>query len=50
VIEHTPFVLTGSLDQVVDKIERQRETLGISHYVVRDRDGFAPVVAALAGK
>ena len=47
VIEHTPFVLSGSLDQVVDKIERLREVLGITHYVVRDPEGFAPVVEAL---
>jgi probable F420-dependent oxidoreductase len=49
-VEHTPFALSGSLEQVVDKIERQRELLGISHYVVRDAEGFAPVVDALAGR
>lgn len=47
VIEHTPFALFGSLEQIVDKIERQREQLGITHYVIRDPDGFAPVVDAL---
>jgi probable F420-dependent oxidoreductase len=50
VVIDTPFALFGSLEQVVDKIERQRDTLGISHYVVRDADGFAPVVDALAGR
>lgn len=50
VVATTPFALFGSLEQVVDRIERQRESLGISHYVVRDPDGFAPVVAALAGR
>jgi len=50
VIDDTPFALFGSLDQVVDKIERLRETLGITHYVVRDTDGFAPVVEALNGR
>ena len=40
----------GSLEQVIDKIERLREQLGISHYVVRDPEGFAPVVEALAGR
>ncbi len=49
VVEHTPFALFGSLEQVVDKIERQREQLGITHYVIRDPDGFAPVVDALTG-
>jgi probable F420-dependent oxidoreductase len=47
--EHTPFALSGSLDQVVDKLERLREVLGVSHVVVRDPDGFAPVVDALRG-
>ena len=49
VIDDTPFALFGSLDQVVDKIGRLRETLGITHYVVRDPEGFAPVGDALAG-
>lgn len=47
VIADTPFVLCGSVEQVVDKIERLRETLGITHYVVRDAEGFAPVLEAL---
>ena len=50
VIEHTPFVLIGSVEAIVDKLERQRADLGISPVVVRDPDGFAPVVAALAGR
>ena len=49
VLEDTPFALSGSLEQVVDKVERLREELLISHFVVRDAEGFAPVVAALAG-
>lgn len=50
VIDDTPFILAGSLDQLVDKLERLREAVGISHYVVRDPHGFAPVVDALAGR
>ena len=46
----TPFVLAGSVDQIVDQIERQRVSLGITHYVIRDPEGFAPVVDALAGR
>jgi len=49
-IEETPFLLIGSLEEVVDKLERLREDVGISHVVVRDAEGFAPVVAALAGR
>ena len=45
----SPFVLIGSVEQVVDKIETVRERVGITHYVVRDPQGFAPVVAALVG-
>lgn len=50
VIEETPFVLVGSVEQVVDKLERLRERLGISHVVVRDPEGFAPVAEALTGR
>ena len=50
VYEHTPFALSGSLEHVVDRIERLRELAGISHWVVRDPDGFAPVVDALRGR
>lgn len=48
IIEESPFVLSGSIEQVVDKIERLREQLAITHYVVRDPEGFAPIVEALA--
>ena len=48
VLEESPFVLVGSQEQVVDKIGRLGERLGITHYVVRDPEGFAPVVDALA--
>jgi alkanesulfonate monooxygenase SsuD/methylene tetrahydromethanopterin reductase-like flavin-dependent oxidoreductase (luciferase family) len=48
-LESTPFVLIGSVEQVVDKLERLREQIGVSHVTIRDVDGFAPVVAALAG-
>lgn len=50
VVAGTPFVLAGSVEQIVDQIERQRVSLGITHYVVRDPEGFAPVVDALAGR
>lgn len=47
VVADTPFVLAGSVAQIVDKIGRLRERLGITHYVVRDPVAFAPVVDAL---
>lgn len=48
-LDATPFVLVGSVQQVVDELERMRERWGVSHVVVRDADGMAPVVAALRG-
>jgi probable F420-dependent oxidoreductase len=49
-INETPFVLIGSVEQVVDKLERLRADVGITHFVVRDPEGFAPVAAALTGR
>jgi probable F420-dependent oxidoreductase len=49
-IDRTPFVLIGSVNEVVDKLERLRELIDLSHVVVRDAEGFAPVVDALAGR
>jgi probable F420-dependent oxidoreductase len=49
-IDETPFLLIGSVEEVVDKLERLRTDVGISHFVIRDPEGFAPVVAALAGR
>ncbi|MEP7115339.1 MAG: TIGR03621 family F420-dependent LLM class oxidoreductase [Ilumatobacteraceae bacterium] len=50
VIADTPFLLMGSVEAVVDKLERLRRDIGISHVVVRDAEAFAPVVDALAGR
>lgn len=49
-VRTTPFLLLGSFDQLVDELERRRAELGISHVVVRDAEGFAPIVAALRGR
>ncbi len=49
-IPDTPFALAGSVGQLVDKLERIRIATGISHYVIREPDVFAPVVEALAGR
>src|SRR5579864_6623873 len=50
VIDETPFLLFGSVEQVIDRLESLRETIGVSHLVVRDATGFGPVVAAVAGR
>ncbi len=49
-VDTTPFLLFGSVPQIVDELESRRETLGISHVVVRDPEAFAPVVAELSGR
>jgi alkanesulfonate monooxygenase SsuD/methylene tetrahydromethanopterin reductase-like flavin-dependent oxidoreductase (luciferase family) len=48
-IGNVPF-LRGSTAQIVDKRERLRDDIGVSHVVVRDGEQFAPVVEALAGR
>jgi len=50
IVADSPFVLTGTVGQLVDKLERIRAATGISHYVIREPDVFAPVVDALAGR
>ncbi|MEO0495532.1 MAG: TIGR03621 family F420-dependent LLM class oxidoreductase [Actinomycetota bacterium] len=47
-LDDCPFALIGSVEQIVDKLERLRTRLGVTHYVVRDAEQFAPVVAALS--
>ena len=42
-----PFFLIGSVPQLVDKIGRLRDELGITHYVIRDAEAVAPIVAQL---
>ena len=49
-LEASPFLLVGTVDQIVDKLSSLRERLGVSHVVVRDAEAFAPVVAALGGR
>ena len=44
-----PFLLFGSVGAIADKVQRLRAELRISHFVVREAEAFAPVVAALAG-
>lgn len=42
-----PFFLIGSVAELVDKLGRLRDELGISHYVIRDAEAMAPVIAQL---
>jgi probable F420-dependent oxidoreductase len=51
-ILQSPFVLIGTVDQMVEDIQARRDRWGISYYVVQEPylDAFAPVVARIAGK
>jgi probable F420-dependent oxidoreductase len=50
-ILHSPYVLVGTVDQLVEDLQARRERWGISYYVIFEpyMDDFAPVVARLAG-
>lgn len=47
-----PHALFGSVEAIIDELERRRETYDISYVTVSEPalDAFAPVVAALAGR
>jgi hypothetical protein len=41
-----PYILIGTVDQIVAKLRTCRDRWGISYFVVRELDNFAPVIAA----
>lgn len=43
----TPYVLIGTVDEIADKLERCRQQWGISYFIVRDHDQFAPIIHRL---
>jgi probable F420-dependent oxidoreductase len=48
----SPYQLLGSINQIIEQLQRLRELFGISYFVVGDdnMETFAPVVAQLAGR
>jgi probable F420-dependent oxidoreductase len=48
----SPYLLFGSVNQIIEQLQRLRELFGISYFVVGDdyMDTLAPVVARLAGR
>jgi len=48
----SPYVLIGTVNQLVEDLQARRERWGISSYIIfePDIDAFAPVVACLAGR
>ncbi len=51
-ILQSPYVLIGTVEQMVDDLEDRRRRWGISYYVIHEAylDALAPVVARLAGQ
>ena len=51
-ILQTPYVLVGTVEQMVEDLQARRRRWGISYYAIYEPylDDFAPVVARLAGK
>lgn len=51
-ILQSPYILIGTVEQMVEDLLVRRERWGFSYYVIfeRDIDTFAPVVARLAGR
>jgi len=51
-ILQSPYVLIGTVEQMVEEVLARRQRWGISYYTVHEPylDAFAPVVARLAGK
>lgn len=51
-ILQSPYVLIGSIDQMVEDIQAHRKRWGISYYIVHEPylDDFSPVVARLTGR
>lgn len=48
----SPFVLLGTVDEIVDSLQQRRERWCLSYYVVMEPalETFAPIVARLAGQ
>jgi probable F420-dependent oxidoreductase len=51
-ILQTPYLLIGTVEQMIEDLEVRRQRWGISYYAIHEPylDDFAPVVARLAGK
>ena len=43
-----PYLMVGSVDEIVEQLHASRDRWGITYFVVRALDDFAPVLAAFA--
>ena len=48
VLAATPYVLVGSVTEIVEHLHGVRERWGFSYFVTRDADATAPLIEALA--
>lgn len=46
----TPYLLFGTVDQIVTKLHECRDRWGITYFVVREREAFAEVIRALSNE
>jgi probable F420-dependent oxidoreductase len=46
-VKAIPYVLVGTVTEIIDQLHQCRERWGISYFAVRDLDSFAPVIDAL---
>ena len=46
-VHELPYVLIGTVEEIVDQLHRCRDRWGITYFVVRTLDEFAPVIAAV---
>jgi probable F420-dependent oxidoreductase len=44
-VRDLPYVLIGTIDDIVDQLHRCRDRWGITYFVVRTLDDFAPIIA-----
>jgi probable F420-dependent oxidoreductase len=47
VLLEAPYLLIGTIDEIVEQLHRARERWGFSYYVTRDLEQTAPIIAAL---
>ncbi|MGF1668205.1 MAG: TIGR03621 family F420-dependent LLM class oxidoreductase [Acidimicrobiia bacterium] len=47
IVAEAPYALFGTVDEIAAKLERCRSRWGISYFVVRDGEQFAPIISEL---
>jgi hypothetical protein len=47
IVSDAPYTLIGTVDEIAAKLERCRSRWGISYFVVREGEQFAPIISQL---